>query len=92
MEWHLSDTDERKRVVLLASREDHCVADLLYRWRADELECDIPCVISNHEDLRGLVEWHGVHFRCVPVGPGARRQGGRLRGDRAASWSTSGPT
>ena len=53
MEWHLSDTDKRKRVVLLASREDHCVADLLYRWRADELECDIPCVISNHEDLRG---------------------------------------
>ena len=69
MEWHLSDTDERKRVVLLASREDHCVADLLYRWRAGELECDIPCVISNHEDLRGMVEWHGVHFRCVPVGP-----------------------
>jgi len=69
MEWHLSDTDERKRVVLLASREDHCVADLLYRWRADELECDIPCVISNHEDLRGMVEWHGVNFRCVPVGP-----------------------
>jgi formyltetrahydrofolate deformylase len=69
MEWHLSDTDERKRVVLFASREDHCVADLLYRWRAEELECDIPCVISNHEDLRGLVEWHGVGFRCVPVGP-----------------------
>ena len=69
MEWRLSDTDERKRVVLLASREDHCVADLLYRWRADELECDIPCVISNHEDLRGMVEWHGVHFRCVPVRP-----------------------
>ena len=69
MEWHLSDTDERKRVVLFASREDHCVADLLYRWRAEELECDIPCVVSNHEDLRGLVEWHGVGFRCVPVGP-----------------------
>jgi formyltetrahydrofolate deformylase len=69
MEWHLTDTDVRKRVALLASREDHCVADLLYRWRAGELECDIPCVISNHEDLRGLVEWHGVRFQCVPVGP-----------------------
>lgn len=69
MEWHLTDTDQPKRVVLFASREDHCVADLLSRWRADELECDIPCVISNHEDLRGLVEWHGVRFRCVPVGP-----------------------
>ena len=68
MAWHLSDTDVRKRVVLFASQEDHCLADLLYRWRAGELECDLPCVISNHEDLRGLVEWHGVRFCCVPVG------------------------
>ena len=67
MDWKLSDTDLRKRVVLFASKEDHCVADLLYRWRSGELECDMPCVISNHEDLRGLVEWHGVRFRCVPV-------------------------
>jgi formyltetrahydrofolate deformylase len=68
MEWKLSDTDKPKRVVLFASREDHCAADLLYRWRSGELECDMPCVISNHEDLRGLVEWHGVRFRVVPVG------------------------
>jgi formyltetrahydrofolate deformylase len=68
MDWKLSDTDAPKRVVLFASKEDHCVADLLYRWRSGELECEMPCVISNHEDLRGLVEWHGVQFRCVPVG------------------------
>ena len=68
MDWKLSDTDVPKRVVLFASKEDHCVADLLYRWRSGELECDMACVISNHEDLRGLVEWHGVGFRCVPVG------------------------
>jgi formyltetrahydrofolate deformylase len=68
MDWKLSDTDVPKRVVLFASKEDHCVADLLYRWRSGEIECEMPCVISNHEDLRGLVEWHGVRFRCVPVG------------------------
>jgi formyltetrahydrofolate deformylase len=68
MQWHLTDTDVRKRVVLLASKEEHCVADLLSRWRSGELECDIPCVISNHEDLRGFVEWHGIPFRWVPVG------------------------
>ena len=66
MDWHLTDTNVPKRVVILASKEDHCVADLLYRWRSGELECDIPCVISNHEDLRGLVEWHGVCFHSVP--------------------------
>jgi formyltetrahydrofolate deformylase len=65
---HISDTDVAKRAVLFSSKEDHCLADLLYRWRAGELECDIPCVIANHEDLRDLVEWHGVTFRCVPVG------------------------
>jgi formyltetrahydrofolate deformylase len=68
MSWHLTDTDVRKQVVLLASKEEHCVADLLSRWRSGELECDIPCVISNHEDLRGFVEWHGIPFRWVPVG------------------------
>jgi len=69
MEWHLSDTDSRKRVVLLVSKEDHCLADLLHRWRSGDLECDIPCVISNHEDLRSFVEWHGIAFHYVPVGP-----------------------
>jgi formyltetrahydrofolate deformylase len=68
MQWRLSDTDTPKRVVLFASKEDHCIADLLYRWRAGELECDIPCVISNHEDIKELVEWHGIPFRWVPVG------------------------
>ena len=67
MEWHLTDTDQHKRVVLLVSKEDHCLADLLHRWRSGDLECDIPCVISNHEDLRSFVEWHGIPFHYVPV-------------------------
>ena len=52
MSWGLSDTDVAKRVVILVSREEHCLADLLYRWRSGDLDCEIPCVISNHEDLR----------------------------------------
>jgi formyltetrahydrofolate deformylase len=67
MEWHLSDTEHRKRVVILVSREDHCLADLLYRWRSGSLHCDIPVVISNHSDLRPLVESHGIEFRHIPV-------------------------
>jgi len=69
MQWSLTDTDRPKRAVLFASKEDHCLADLLQKWRAGELECDLPCVISNHEDLRSLVEWHGVPFRYVAVPP-----------------------
>ncbi|MNZ29978.1 Formyltetrahydrofolate deformylase [compost metagenome] len=69
MVWRITDTDQKKRVVLMASRESHCLADLLHRWHAKELDCDIPCVISNHNDLRSMVEWHGIPFFHVPVDP-----------------------
>ena len=74
LDWHLSDTDVRRRVVILVSREDHCLADLLYRWRSGNLDCDIPAVISNHPDLRPLVEWHGIDFLHIPVGTGRRNR------------------
>jgi formyltetrahydrofolate deformylase len=67
MEWAVTDSAAPKRVVLLVSRLDHCLVDLLYRWRARELDCAIVAVISNHPELRAYVEWHGVPFRHVPV-------------------------
>jgi formyltetrahydrofolate deformylase len=67
MAWQLSDTDSPKKVVLLVSKEDHCLADLLHRWRSGDLECEIPCVISNHDDLRSFVEWHRIPFHHVPM-------------------------
>ncbi|MGA2522479.1 MAG: formyltetrahydrofolate deformylase [Acidimicrobiales bacterium] len=67
LDWHLSDTDVRKRVVILVSKEDHCLADLLHRWRNGDLPCDMAGVISNHPDLRPLTEWHGIDFHHVPV-------------------------
>jgi len=67
--WKLTDSDVPKRVVILGSREAHCVADVLHRWRTGDLECEIPAVVSNHPDLRELVEWHGIEFSCVPVPP-----------------------
>jgi formyltetrahydrofolate deformylase len=69
MEWRVTDSAQKKRVVLMASRESHCLADLLHRWHSDELDCDIPCVISNHDDLRSMVEWHNIPFFHVPVDP-----------------------
>ncbi|WP_106478280.1 formyltetrahydrofolate deformylase [Phytohalomonas tamaricis] len=67
MQWMLHDTSRRRRLAIMVSRESHCLVDLLYRWTAGELECDIACVISNHDDLRPLVEWHGIAYHHVPV-------------------------
>ncbi|MBI5435967.1 MAG: formyltetrahydrofolate deformylase [Nitrosomonadales bacterium] len=67
MDWRVSDSAQKKRVVILVSKQDHCLNDLLHRWRSGELQVDIPCVISNHEDLRGFVEWHGIPFHYVPM-------------------------
>jgi len=67
MDWQLSDSSQKKRLVILVSKQDHCLNDLLHRWRSGELEVEIPCVISNHEDLRSFVEWHGIPYFHVPM-------------------------
>ncbi len=67
MLWRITDSSIKKRVVVLVSKQEHCLYDLLARWQAKELEIEIPCVISNHETFRGFVEWHGIAFHHVPV-------------------------
>ncbi len=67
MQWYIRDSSVRQRVVILASHASHCLADLLHRWHSGELFCDIPCVISNHENLRSMVEWHEIPFIHLPV-------------------------
>ncbi len=61
------DSNKPKRVVLMASKGSHCLSDLLDRWKSGDLKCDIPCVISNHEDMRGLVEWYGIPYHHVVI-------------------------
>jgi len=68
LSWAISDTEVLKKVVIFASRESHCVADLLHRHRSGDLTCDISAVIANHDDLRPLTEAYGVPFHVVPVG------------------------
>jgi formyltetrahydrofolate deformylase len=69
MDWRLSYAHERKRVAIMASREDHCLLDLLWRHRRGKLDMDVSCVISNHELLRGEVEALGVAYHHIPVTP-----------------------
>ncbi|HVM48069.1 MAG TPA: formyltetrahydrofolate deformylase [Candidatus Acidoferrum sp.] len=67
MTWQINDSAVKKRVVVLVSKQEHCLYDLLARWKAQELEVELPCVISNHDAFRGFVEWHGIPFHHVPV-------------------------
>jgi formyltetrahydrofolate deformylase len=72
MESSFSREGQLKRIALMVSRPDHCLLDLLWRWRRGELECDIPLVVSNHEDLRADVAMFGVRYVHIPVTPDAK--------------------
>jgi len=67
MQWKITDSAVAHRMVLMCSKQSHCLSDLLNRWHSGDLVCDIPCVISNHDDLRELVEWYGIPFFHVPM-------------------------
>jgi formyltetrahydrofolate deformylase len=60
-------SDQRFRVAIFVSKQDHCLLDLLWRTRAGELPMEVPLVISNHPDLRSIAENFGARFEHVPV-------------------------
>ncbi|WP_127469933.1 formyltetrahydrofolate deformylase [Thiomicrorhabdus aquaedulcis] len=74
MQWFVSDSEQPKKIALFASKESHCLADLLHRWHEQELPGEIVCVIANHDDLRSMVEWYKVPFHHVPVTPDTKPQ------------------
>ena len=68
MAWRLRTSGERQRVMLMVSRFDHCLIDLLYRWRLGELAMDVVGIISNHPpDIFGHVDIDGIPFHHLPV-------------------------
>ena len=67
MTWALHDLSVRPRLLVLVSRQGHCLNDLLYRSRSATLPADIAAVVSNHRDFEELVRWHGVPFHHIPV-------------------------
>jgi len=67
MIWHMRDGAKKARLLVLVSKFDHCLNDLLYRYRTGSLQVDIPAVVSNHPDLERMVEWHGIPYHHWPV-------------------------
>jgi formyltetrahydrofolate deformylase len=68
MRWRLEESAVRPRVAVFVSRYDHCLADLLHRHDGGELACEIPLIVSNHEDAKRLAEFYRIPFAHVPVG------------------------
>lgn len=64
-DWTLREAATPLRAVILVSREAHCLVDLLWRWKSEELNIEIPCVVSNHSDCRQLVEREGTAFHTL---------------------------
>ena len=64
---HIRPTAQKPRVLVMVTKESHCLRDLLYLEDLGELNIEIPLVISNREDLRTLVESHGIKFLYLPV-------------------------
>lgn len=67
MKWHTFRASRKKRLAVFVSKEDHCLLELLWQWQAGDLEADIAMVISNHPDMRGLVESFGIPYHHIPV-------------------------
>jgi formyltetrahydrofolate deformylase len=67
MQWSVSYSRQRKRAGILVSKLDHCLTDLLWRWKSGELAMDIPFIISNHPDLEPLAVMYGIPYYHFPV-------------------------
>jgi formyltetrahydrofolate deformylase len=67
MRWQLHYSDSKPRIAIFATREGHCLYDLLSRYEAGELDIEIPLIIGNREDLRAAAERFGIPFHHFPI-------------------------
>ena len=67
MDWALKDLNVKPKVVLAVSQWGHCLNTLLHKWKEGTLPIDIVAVVSNHNDMRSLVEWYNLPYHFLPV-------------------------
>src|SRR5436853_1629870 len=67
MQWRLARSGYRPKMVILVSKHDHCLQDLLYRHQSGELRCEIPLIVSNHPDNQRIADFYHVPYFVVPV-------------------------
>jgi formyltetrahydrofolate deformylase len=66
MNWRMATSSTPQRVAIFVSRETHCLADLLHRHQTGELPCEIPLIVSNHQEAEGLARFYGVPYHVAP--------------------------
>lgn len=81
MSWDLYTQDKKPRMALFVSKYDHCLYDILGRYRAGELPLEIPLIISNHEDLKSVANRFDIPFHYVPFSKEIKNEGERLQID-----------
>ncbi len=74
MNWRITPENRKKRLAIFVSKEDHCLLELLWQWQAGDLNADIALVVSNHPDMRELVESMGIPYHVVPVTAETKQQ------------------
>ncbi len=67
MKWRLAQSSQRQRMIILVSKYDHCLVDLLYRQKSGELNCDIPLIISNHPDNQAIADFYKIPYEIISV-------------------------
>lgn len=65
--WQLHFSQKIRRVAIWVSRQDHCLLDLIWRQKAREISCEIPLIVSNHENLRPIAAQYGIDFEYIPI-------------------------
>jgi formyltetrahydrofolate deformylase len=74
MDWTLSFSEENPRMVVMVSKLDHCLYDLLLKKRSGEIRCEIPLILSNHPDCKPIADSFGIPFRVIAVGQENREE------------------
>ena len=74
MDFNLYDMTKKPKLLVMVSKFEHCLNDLLHRYRAGQLAVEIPAIVSNHPDMQRLADWHNIPFHHLPMEKGKKRE------------------
>jgi formyltetrahydrofolate deformylase len=74
MSWQFHEVQRKCRALLAVSKHGHCLNSILHRWSTGTLPIEVVAVVSNHQDMRSLAEWHGVPYHYLPIIDGRKQE------------------